>query len=762
MILSVFILLIALSLLTTTRSQEGVNKSEESNVTNSSTLYFPYLRTDKGWETNINIANLDGKIVDVKLFSNGSSRRSVKEASNTISLNMRETKSIETEKLLPGSQSLRIDSNGNISGTALIETVDGKKLESIPAIKEPSTQLDFPTLADGDISFKDITLLNIDSSPIDIKVIALDAHGRLIDNKTLSALPQGDSITFNSRDLFSSQSLNSISTIEVISDEPIVGVQLVDLPEGDLVGLPALTTTSKGGSFPITTKGGDLELWTTVGILNPGNIPTSVTVEAFDASEKSLGVVENVTLPSGVTHFMTSENMKGIIPIKTAALKVTSDRPISGYEVIGVVDGNGLTVVLGIPKENQTGADFEIVGSKDGSVLNTSSVTRMKDGTTLSAFGDVGLGYWSKVVSHTQAIFELSITISAGTSSPSISVISPNGGEVWAVGSTQTISWTSSNLNPAGSIFIYYLYNNGWQRIAGPLSATTTSFSWTIPNIPTTSSRIFLGNSINNRWEITDQSDQTFTIANIKPSWYPSEEGSRKPFELYYQTGIIPSHSPYQSDDLGLKWELPLRSNEVPEGKIIDLGGAFCPTLIGHQNGGWRERYLGIHRGHDLGISRSRLKGRKIPVHVISDGIYDGQRTYNIDEHLTLECRPLVVYHLPNNSSNKIYTSIYCHVDPNPELKIGQKLKAGDIIGTLEYPKGGWNAHVHLELYTRPVYFSKDSTKRSRCGCSSDSDCDLKTKIRKAILRGCGIFEDDLYLLEPILFINKGIAPPPQ
>lgn len=244
-------------------------------------------------------------------------------------------------------------------------------------------------------------------------------------------------------------------------------------------------------------------------------------------------------------------------------------------------------------------------------------------------------------------------------------------------------------------------------------------------------------------------------LTRVSHKWYPSEESSRRPYQLYYQTGDIPSHSPDDADDLGLKWELPLRLNEVPGINIVDLGGVFCPTLTGRENGGWKERYLGIHRGHDLGVSTTILNGKKIPVHVIADGIYDGQRIYNVGKHLKLECRPLIVYHLPKNSSDKIYTSIYCHVDPSPELKVGQKLRAGDIIGTLEDPKGGWNAHVHLELYTRPVYFSKDSTKRVRCGCSSDSDCNYITRKQKAIPRGCGIFEDDLYLLEPVLFIKQ-------
>jgi hypothetical protein len=95
---------------------------------------------------------------------------------------------------------------------------------------------------------------------------------------------------------------------------------------------------------------------------------------------------------------------------------------------------------------------------------------------------------------------------------PRITVTSPNGAEVWTVGSTRTITWTSSNLNPAGKIYIFYWYNNNWVQIAGPLSPTTTSFTWIVPNTPITSTRIFVGNWVNNTWEASDTSDNPFTI----------------------------------------------------------------------------------------------------------------------------------------------------------------------------------------------------------------------------------------------------------
>jgi murein DD-endopeptidase MepM/ murein hydrolase activator NlpD len=238
-------------------------------------------------------------------------------------------------------------------------------------------------------------------------------------------------------------------------------------------------------------------------------------------------------------------------------------------------------------------------------------------------------------------------------------------------------------------------------------------------------------------------------------NWPATPESARKPYKEYYDSGQVPKHDPADAPDLGLKWHLPVQAEDLMGQEVKDLGGAYCPTLMGREHGGWSHRYRGIHRGHDIGVSRNELGGRMIPVRLIADGVYDGMRIYSHAEAPSKALKALVFYHFAADGSKRIYTSIYCHVDPELDLKAGQRLKGGEIIGTLEDPEGLWDAHVHLELYTRPVYSSKHSTKHSLCGCQSDSDCDDKTRSEKQIPKGCGIFEDDLYLMEPLLFIKQ-------
>jgi hypothetical protein len=78
-----------------------------------------------------------------------------------------------------------------------------------------------------------------------------------------------------------------------------------------------------------------------------------------------------------------------------------------------------------------------------------------------------------------------SANYSSGVPTDNITVTSPNGGEVWQVGSSQNITWTSSGTS--GTVKIEYSTNNGssWTTI---LASTPDdgSQSWTVPNVPST------------------------------------------------------------------------------------------------------------------------------------------------------------------------------------------------------------------------------------------------------------------------------------
>jgi|GEM_PF-1303859 len=96
---------------------------------------------------------------------------------------------------------------------------------------------------------------------------------------------------------------------------------------------------------------------------------------------------------------------------------------------------------------------------------------------------------------------------------PSITVISPNGGEEWAVGSSHNITWTS--IGTVGNVKIEYSTNNGGSWIDVVASTDNDgSYDWTIPNAPSDNCLIRVSETDG---DPTDVSDTVFFIY-IPPS----------------------------------------------------------------------------------------------------------------------------------------------------------------------------------------------------------------------------------------------------
>lgn len=99
-------------------------------------------------------------------------------------------------------------------------------------------------------------------------------------------------------------------------------------------------------------------------------------------------------------------------------------------------------------------------------------------------------------------------SISAVFSINSIIVQSPNGGETWNAGSTQTIKWSAINFS---KVRIAYSSNNGanWWIIADNLDASLGKYDWLVPDSPSNQCLIIVDSKspANN-----DKSDASFVI----------------------------------------------------------------------------------------------------------------------------------------------------------------------------------------------------------------------------------------------------------
>ncbi|MBI3951329.1 MAG: M36 family metallopeptidase, partial [Acidobacteria bacterium] len=97
---------------------------------------------------------------------------------------------------------------------------------------------------------------------------------------------------------------------------------------------------------------------------------------------------------------------------------------------------------------------------------------------------------------------------------PSITVTSPNGGEWWQIGTTQTIIWNSTGIS--GNVRIRLSRNGGISFSAIFSSVPNTgSKQWTVTGPATTQARIQVVNLSDN--SIRDTSDANFTISNNPP-----------------------------------------------------------------------------------------------------------------------------------------------------------------------------------------------------------------------------------------------------
>ena len=91
----------------------------------------------------------------------------------------------------------------------------------------------------------------------------------------------------------------------------------------------------------------------------------------------------------------------------------------------------------------------------------------------------------------------------------SLTVTSPNGGEIWMPGTSQNITWSSEDIL---NVKIEYSadYGSTWNPIRGSIEASAGSFTWQLPNIYSVTCLIKISNSLNSA--ANDVSDAVFTI----------------------------------------------------------------------------------------------------------------------------------------------------------------------------------------------------------------------------------------------------------
>lgn len=140
---------------------------------------------------------------------------------------------------------------------------------------------------------------------------------------------------------------------------------------------------------------------------------------------------------------------------------------------------------------------YSTSGTYNWNVPNTPSTTclvKMKDHSN-TCMSDISNG-----------LFEIT------PASSSITISSPNGGEIWYVGQNKTISWSDNNTTYFYNID--YSTDNGltWTAIASNFNTTTGQYSFVVPNTPSDLCLVRVTDA--NNVSVEDVSNSTFTIAD--------------------------------------------------------------------------------------------------------------------------------------------------------------------------------------------------------------------------------------------------------
>ncbi len=101
----------------------------------------------------------------------------------------------------------------------------------------------------------------------------------------------------------------------------------------------------------------------------------------------------------------------------------------------------------------------------------------------------------------------------SGTAVKSISLIVPNGGEVWAPNTSHNIQWISSLVT---NVKLEYSSNSGtsWNTITSSVAASPASYLWTTPNIASSNCLVRVSDATSSL--TYDVSDAVFTIDAVK------------------------------------------------------------------------------------------------------------------------------------------------------------------------------------------------------------------------------------------------------
>ena len=293
----------------------------------------------------------------------------------------------------------------------------------------------------------------------------------------------------------------------------------LDVSNSVFVIVPAITVTAPNGGESWTMGSTQNITWTSAGTI------ANVKIEYSTNNGGSWTTEAASTANSG--------NYAWLVPLTpgTQCLVRVSDAVNSSmYDVSDAVFTLTLAAITVVgPNGGEvwpTGSTQNIIWTWAGSIANVKIEYSTNNGGAWSLIetstANDGIHSWLvPAISSDQCLIRVSDALNAVvsdssdsvfsfSSSPTLVVNSPNGGEVWTVGSAHTIAWSSYG-DAVGNVKIEYTTDNGaiWQTIISS-TANDGVHDWTIPSLNSTQCKVRVSEASDG--DPSDISNNSFTI----------------------------------------------------------------------------------------------------------------------------------------------------------------------------------------------------------------------------------------------------------
>lgn len=189
--------------------------------------------------------------------------------------------------------------------------------------------------------------------------------------------------------------------------------------------------------------------------------------------------------------------------------------PPTNLEAVG---GHYSSITLSWTDNSDNESQFRIWRKKQGDAFFSHSVTVPANTRKYKDEGlEPGTTYCYRMASSNgDGNSAYSNQVSATTSErPTIRILSPNGGEVWQVGETHYITWTTDAELQTG--ILYYIDDfagSPAHEIVIGLAPDIHTYLWTVPSVMTNQARIRVyGHPVDSGETFSDETDAYFTIA---------------------------------------------------------------------------------------------------------------------------------------------------------------------------------------------------------------------------------------------------------